>query len=113
MPPATITSQSGLSDRIAATFRLLVITRRPLWCSSSRAIASVVVPMLMISEQPCGTAAATARAMRCLACCVELLALPVVDVLGGRARHAHAAVEARQQAGVGQQLARRAARSAA
>ena len=46
----------GLSDRIAATLRLLVITRRPLWCSSSRAIASVVVPMLRISEQPLGTA---------------------------------------------------------
>ena len=64
MPPATITSQSGLSDRIAATLRLLVITRRPWWRSSSWAIASVVVPMLMISEQPSGTAAATARAMR-------------------------------------------------
>ena len=63
-PPATITSHCGLSDRIAATFRLLVMTRKPRCASSSRAIASVVVPMLMISEQPWGTAWATARAMR-------------------------------------------------
>ena len=34
----------------------------------------------------------------------ELLALPVGDVLGGRHRQAHAAVEARQQPGLGQQL---------
>ena len=34
---------------------------------------------------------------------VEPLALAVGDVLGGRARHAHAAVEARQQPGVGEQ----------
>jgi hypothetical protein len=53
-PPATMTSQSGLSDRMAATFRLLVMTRRPRWPSSSRAMASVVVPMLRISEQPFG-----------------------------------------------------------
>ena len=66
-PPATITSHSGLSDRIAATFRLLVITRKPVWRINSRAIASVVVPMLRISEQSLGTAFATVRAMRCFA----------------------------------------------
>jgi hypothetical protein len=34
---------------------------------------------------------------------VEALALPVGDVLGGRARHAHATVKARQHPGFGQQ----------
>jgi hypothetical protein len=59
------------------------MTRRPLWRSSSRAIASVVVPMLMISEQPSGTARHRARDAL-LGLLVELLALAVGDVLGGR-----------------------------
>ena len=104
MPPATITSQSGLSERIAATFRLLVITRSPWWCSSSWAIASVVVPMLMTSEHPTAPPRATARGDALLRLAVEVLALAVGDVLGGRARQAHAAVEARQEARVGEQL---------
>src|SRR6218665_665253 len=65
-PPATITSHSGVLLRMASTFRLLVITRRPRWCSSALAMASVVVPMFRISEQLCGTWLATARAMRAL-----------------------------------------------
>src|SRR5450830_1128029 len=65
-PPATITSKLGLRHRMVATFRLLVITRRPWCCSRASAIASVVVPMLRISEQSSGTCWATARAMRAL-----------------------------------------------
>ena len=45
---------------------IVVMTRNPLWCSSARATASVVVPMFRISEQSCGTWVATLRAMRAL-----------------------------------------------
>ena len=114
MPPATITSQSGLSRQDRRDVQVVGDHAQALVAAAARcAIASVVVPMLMISEQPFGTAARHRPGDAPLAPCVQLLALPVGDVLGGRARHAHAAVEARQQAGVGQQLARRAAPSAA
>ena len=66
MPPVTMTSQSGLSLMMCATFKLLVITRKPRCWRNSRATASMVVPMFMISEQPCGTLAAMALAMRVL-----------------------------------------------
>ena len=49
---------------MAATLRLLVITRSPRCLSRAWATASVVVPMFRISEQPLGMASATARAMR-------------------------------------------------
>ena len=65
-PPVTMTSQSGLSLRICATFKLLVMTRKPRCWRNSRATVSMVVPMFMISEQPWGTAAAMALAMRVL-----------------------------------------------
>jgi hypothetical protein len=51
---------------MVATFRLLVITRRPVWRISALAMASVVVPMFRISEQSLGTSSATRRAMRAL-----------------------------------------------
>ena len=59
--------------------------------------------MLMISEQPLRHVLRHRPGDALLGRFVELLALAVGDVLGGRARHAHAAVKARQQAGVGQQ----------
>jgi hypothetical protein len=62
--PTTITSHWGWCSRMVATFRLLVMTRSPQWCSSAAATHSVVVPMLRISEQSLGTFAAMARAMR-------------------------------------------------
>ena len=67
VPPATTTSQCGLALSVRATCRLLVTTRRPWWCSSSRATASTVVPMFMNRLLPRGMAAATVRAIRCLA----------------------------------------------
>ena len=71
-PPTTITSQLGLALMMDATFRLLVITRKPVCRDSARAMASVVVPMFSIKEQSLGTAAATLRAMRVLASAFRL-----------------------------------------
>lgn len=50
VPPATSTSKSALALSCAATCRLLVMIFRPLWFCSSRAMASVVVPILMNSD---------------------------------------------------------------
>ena len=67
VPPAMSTSHWGLAVKVRATCKLLVITRRSAWCSSSLATASTVVPMFMNKLAPGGMAAATVRAMRCLA----------------------------------------------
>lgn len=87
-PPTTITSHLGLVLRMLATFRLLVITRRPEWRDRARAMASVVVPMFRISEQSLGTAAATLSAMRALPSAFRLSrclwAMFSVVELGGR-----------------------------
>lgn len=53
--------------RILATFMLFVTTVMLRWFRSSRATASVVVPMLMIIEELSGIARAQARPMEALA----------------------------------------------
>jgi hypothetical protein len=52
---------------MVATFMLLVTTMRPRWRRSSRATASVEVPMLRNSDTSSGIRAAQARAMAALA----------------------------------------------
>src|SRR4051794_30997986 len=57
-PPATITSMRGCRYSSIATLRLLVMTSRSSCEVRALATSSVVVPMLMNSEQPIGIAAA-------------------------------------------------------
>jgi membrane fusion protein (multidrug efflux system) len=52
------------ADASIAAAQVKVVTMQTFVTSPSRAMASVVVPMLMISEQSSGTSRATARAMR-------------------------------------------------
>jgi hypothetical protein len=53
-PPATITSMRGCRYKSIATLRLLVMTSKSSCEVSALATSSVVVPMLMNSEQPFG-----------------------------------------------------------
>ncbi len=64
LPPAISTSKSSLVLRMLATCRSLVMIFRSRWLSRARAIASVVVPILMNSEAWSGMRAAMAAAMR-------------------------------------------------
>ena len=60
-------SQFVFGARIDATFILLVTTIKSLWCSNSRATASVEVPMLRNTQAPAGMSLAQARAIARLA----------------------------------------------
>ena len=61
------TSQLSLAARMLATFMLLVTTVRLRWRNRARATASVVVPMLRMTELLSGICAAQARPMAALA----------------------------------------------
>src|SRR5260221_424976 len=60
-PPATITSMRGWRYSSIATLRLLVMSSKSSCEVSALATSSVVVPMLMNSEQPLGIFAAAAK----------------------------------------------------
>ncbi len=66
-----ITSTEVFSHRIDATCRLLVMTRSRECFSSARATSSLVVPMLMNSEESFGMCWAQSAAIRCfsVSCC--------------------------------------------
>ena len=105
MPPATITSQSGLSRQDRRDVQVVGDHAQPLVVQQLVGDrlgggADVDDQRAAVRHRPPrrrGRCAALPSAFRCWRCAVG-------DVLGRRARHAHAAVKARQQAGVGQQL---------
>ena len=75
VPPARLISKSVRWLRIEATPMWLVTMRRPSWSSSASATASMVVPISMNSEAPCGISRATSLAIARLATALRILRL--------------------------------------
>jgi hypothetical protein len=96
-PPATITSMRGWRYKSIATLRLLVMTSRSSCEVSALATSSVVVPMLMNSEQPFGIREAAASPIARFSLCRDEASRLIGEVFDAGGDDG-AAMDARQRA---------------